>query len=421
MIFFRKPLIFVLVLGILLRLILSVSTIHTDIQHFDLAGFVLGKGNVLNFYDYTFSLDKGDKLLNSFPRELFNYPPMVYLFLGSINWILTNFEDTTFHNEFLFDIKNTLGNPMLFLHLFILKFPYFMFDIGIAILLYALFDSQRNKNLAFTLWMFNPWAIYSTFMVGQFDVIPTFCVILALYLAEKSNTNLLKRILVASFVLGIGASFKIYPLLLLIPIVTFLNNWKQRLVPISVGVLTYILTILPFLPSQGFRSTALVANQTLKSLYAQIPISGGESIILFLATIVFFYLIFLYKNSTVENLWQRLFSILLLFFIFTHYHPQWFLWITPFLIIELIKTNFKHIFVVILMFMAFFGGLLLFEPSLSIGLFSPLNPSLSQIQEIWKIFGASLDINFLRSFFQTIMVACSFYFIYTYFPKNAKR
>lgn len=419
--FFRKPLIFILVLGILIRLVLSVLTFHSDIQHFDLAGFVLGRGNVLNFYDYTFSLDKEDKLLKSYPVELFNYPPMVYLFLGSVNWVLTSFEDTNFHNEFLFNIKNTLGNPQLFLHLFILKFPYLIFDIGTALLLYALFNSQKNKNLAFTLWMFNPWAIYSSFMVGQFDIIPTFLVVLSVYLISKSERiDLYKGVLVSAFILGIGASFKIYPLLLLIPMVALLDNWKKRLVAISVGVLTYILTILPFLPSKGFRSTALVANQTLKSLYAQIPISGGEGMILFLATTFFLYLIFLYKNSSIENLWQRLFIILLLFFIFTHYHPQWFLWVTPFLIIELTLTNFKHLFVVIMMFISFFGGLLLFEGSLSIGLFSPLNPSLSQMQDIWKIFGVNLDTNFLKSFFQTIMVACAIYFIYTYFPKDAK-
>ena len=416
MIFLKKSLVFILVGGILIRLILSAVTFHADIVHFDLAGYVLGKGNILNFYDYTFNVDKSDQLLKTYQKELFNYPPAVYLFLGSVNRFLTGFEDKTFHNSFLFNVKDTLGSPNLFLHLFILKLPYLIFDLAIAFLLYAFFNTQREKNLAFTLWMFNPWAIYSTFLMGQFDVIPTFFVLLSLYFVLKSKRDLFKKSIISAVILGVGASFKIYPLLLLIPLVATLTIWRQRLVAVLIGVLTYVVTILPFIASAGFRSTALVANQTLKSFYSQIPVSGGESIILFLLGIIFFYLIFLSRNSKIENLWQRFFIILLLFFIFTHYHLQWFLWLTPFLIIELVKTNSKHLFVVILMFVAFLGNLSLFESSLSIGLFSPLNPSLSQIPDIWKMLGKNFDLNFLRSLFQTVFVGCAFFFIYTYFP-----
>ncbi len=401
---FKKPLIYILTLGVLIRLFLSAFTFHSDIAHFDLAGYVLGKGNLLNFYDYRV--------------DLFNYPPAVYFSIGTLDWLLTNFTDGNFHNDFLFNFQNTLGDERLYLHLILLKTPYFLFDLLAAYLLFNLFTLRREKIMALTLWIFNPWLLYSTYMIGQFDIIPTSFVILALYVVAK-KTDLQRGVVLASVILGIGASFKIYPLLLLPPLVFLLNSWSKRILVATLGVSVYLATVMPFIGSSGFRSTALVANQTLKSLYAQIPISGGESIILFLAVVGFFYLIFLYRPIEASNLWQRFFIILLLFFSLTHYHPQWFLWLTPFLIIELIRSDFKHLFPIIIMAISFVGLVFLFEQSLSLGLFSPLNPILYNGPSFWQLLNITIDVNFLRSLFQSLFVFAAGYFIFYYFPKKS--
>lgn len=398
----KKPLIFILLAGILIRLVLSAVTFHTDIQHFDLAGYVLGKGNLLNFYDY--------------PAAVFNYPPAIYFSVGGLNWILTNLTDHTFHNDFLFNFQNTLGDLRLHLHLILLKIPYLPFDAIIAYLLYNLFAAKKEKVLAFTLWMFNPWVLYSTYMMGQFDIIPTTFVVLALYIVAKKK-DLNKKVFLGAILLGIGGSFKIYPLLFLLPLAFLLNSWTKRILAIILGVSVYSMTILPFISSLGFRSNALFAGQTFKSLYAQIPISGGESIILFLALSGFFYLVFLYQRE-VSNLWQRFFIMILLFFVFTHYHPQWFLWLTPFLIIELISSNFKHLFLMFVMTVSFLGLVSLFEQSLSIGLFVPLNKNLLDGPNLWQLLIQNYDLNFLRSLFQSLFVGVAGYFIYYYFPKE---
>ncbi len=416
--FLRKPLIFVLLIGILLRLVLSAVTFHPDIVHFDLAGYVIGKGNVSNFYDYTYSLNRDNELLKKYPVDLFNYPPAVYFSIGTINWILTGLTDQSFHNKFLFDFKDTLGDARLYLYLILLKIPYLPFDIATSFLLYNLFVTKKEKVLAFTFWIFNPWVLYSTYMMGQFDIIPTTFVVLALYMITR-RANLDKGVFLAAIFLGLGASFKIYPLLLLPPLAFLLNTWLKRILVIFLGGVVYLATILPFIGSFGFRSTALVANQTLKSLYAQIPVSGGESIILFLSLVGLFYFICLYQAEKAENLWQRFLIILLLFFVFTHYHPQWFLWITPFLIIELIRSNFKHIFLMFVIAVSFLGSVLLFEQSLSIGLFAPLNPLLYNGSSLWQLLGINLDLNLSRSLFQSLFVSVAGYLIYCYFPRKS--
>lgn len=409
----------ILILGLIIRLILIPMTYHSDIQTSDLAGYVIGKGNILSYYDFLPSLPKDDPIFKTYPVNLFNYPPAVYFFLGASSLLLTSWEDPLLHNNFLFNIQNVLGKTQIGLHLFLLKIPFLIFDLALAFLILRMFSSQKEKFLAFSLWLLNPISLYVSFMVGQFDVIPTFFVILSLYFVlKKPHKNPHLNLLFAAIFLGIGGCFKIYPLFLLIPLASFVEDWKKRIETVIVGFIPYFLMILPFLPSQGFRSTALLANQTLKSLYPQIPISGGESIMLFLAFLIFFYLLFLNKKISAQVLWQRFFIILLLFFIFTHYHPQWFLWITPFFIFVLVKSNFQQILAVLVSLVSFIGLLFFFDPGLTVGLFSPIFPHLYTSKSIWQILNISVDYNFLRSILQTIFVGSAFYFIYTYFPKG---
>ncbi len=394
-----KKYLLIIVLGTLLRLILAPISFHSDIAHFDLAGQVISKGYILNLYDYQ-------------PSPPFNYPPAVYFSLGVVNALTTSFEGNSFHNNFLYHYPATLNNWQLNLHLLLLKLPYLIFDLGTLWLLLKIFSTEKKRFLAVLLWEFNPIVLYATYLIGQFDIIPVFFVTLALYLATKEK----KQFLLSALFLGIGAAFKIYPLFLIMPLASMVESWKKRIMIGLVALIPYLLTILPFLKSHGFRSTALVANQSLKSLYATIPISGGESILIFLAALIFFYLIF-FQTKTL--LWEKFFITLLLFFIFTHYHPQWFLWLTPFLMFDLIEKGVKNIPAHLLILFSFISLLFFFDSGLTIGLFSPINSGLYNIASLWQLLHISIDYNFARSFLQTIFVGSALYFLYDYFPRRS--
>lgn len=163
--------------GILIRLLVSPFTYHSDIQTYDLAAFVLQKGYILNFYDFFPNLSHiagCEQVLKTFPNFNFNYPPIVYFFLGGISIFFSFLVGNNFIANFLFNTKAVLGTPILFFHLLTLKLPLLAFDIASAILMYKLFNSPKQKLLAFGLWMFNPIAIFASFFEGQFDIIPTF-------------------------------------------------------------------------------------------------------------------------------------------------------------------------------------------------------------------------------------------------------
>ncbi len=413
----KKFITIVLTTGIILRLILAFTTYHSDIIPFDFAGKVIASGNIANFYDYLWKLPDGDPILKVYPRNLFNYPPLPYFFLGGASLLTTWVVDNNVHDSFVFNFSSILGNPWLNLLLLLLKLPYFLFDIAIAYLLMSFFKNESEKKWAFALWIFNPVNLYATYMIGQFDIIPTFMTVLALYLAPK-------RITWSAFLLGLGAGFKIFPLLFIIPLAFSKSSWNERIKLLFIASATYFVSAFPFLFSEGFRRTAMLAGQTTKSFYAQIPVSGGESVILFLAAVVFMYIIFLYKKTLVEDLWKRFFVIILIFFIFTHFHPQWFLWTMPFFVIELVYTKFKHLPLFAGLIISYVGMITFFDSGLSIGLFAPVNRLLYNLPPFWSILGINVDlntslaINTARSILHTIFVGISAYYIYYYFPKQ---
>ena len=85
----RKKLIIILAVGLVLRLFLSLSTYHSDIVPFDFAGKVIAQGNVANFYDYLWQIPNDHPYLSIYPRNLFNYPPLPYFFLGGLSNLTT--------------------------------------------------------------------------------------------------------------------------------------------------------------------------------------------------------------------------------------------------------------------------------------------------------------------------------------------
>ena len=89
-----------------------------------------------------------------------------------------------------------------------------------------------------------------------------------------------------------------------------------------------------------------------------------------------------------------------------------------FFVIDLVVSKFKHWPLFITTLISYIALIFFFDPGLTIGLFSSINPALYNSLGIWQLIGVSLDINVMRSIFQTIFVGVAIYYIYYYFPKN---
>ena len=396
----------ILILAITLRLFLAFSTFHPDIQTFNLAGKVVSSGNILNLYDFLPSLSDDNPIKNT---AVFNYPPAIYFFHGVFNFLFNLLGLPV--NQFLQDFPSNYGNMLFNLHLLLLKIPYLIFDLLTGFILFKLFSDKKKQELALILWLFNPINLYASYMMGQFDIIPTFFALLSIYFVAKNKLNL------AAISLGVGIAFKLYPLFLVVPLIILGRNFQERIKLIILSLVPYFATMLPYLPSHNFRSVALFTNQSSKSLYAQISVSGGESIIIFPALLIVFYLIIF--TSREKFITWKIYSIpLFLFFIFTHFHPQWLIWLTPFFILEVVSNRYKNTLAISLIFISFLGSLFFFDPSLTIGLFAPIFPSLHSTMSIWEIMNIKIDYNYSRSLLQTIFAGSLTYLIYQYFPRR---
>lgn len=389
----------IIILGLILRIILSLTTFHPDVQVFNLAGKIVASGNILNLYDFSSNLG------------VLNYPPLIYLFHGIFNFFFGTILHLTQMNQFLQNSSSNYGNFAFNINLLLLKIPYISFDLCIGYILFKLFEQTNKGKLAFTLWMFNPINLYATYMMGQFDIIPTFFIILSLYLSIQG------KIKWAALVLGFGIAFKISPIFLVIPLLIFGKNIFEKIKLLALTALPYLVSIMPYLPSRSFRATALFAAQNSKSLYASLPVSGGEAIFYFPAALLVFYL-FVWDQK-IKDCWKLYMIPLLLFFIFTHFHPQWLLWVTPFLIADLIKSGFKNVLAHVLIFLSWLGSLFLFDPSLTMRIFAPIIPVLHNTQSIWVLLKINIDYNLSRSLLQTVFVSAAVFLIYQLFSKKS--
>lgn len=376
-------------IGLTLRLILMPFTVHSDLAATDFGAYLISqKGKIIDFYDYK---------TNS---VVFNYPPLAYLLPGAFMWALSPLYDFSSNLEFTSGSENAFRTSAMYKNLFLLKFPYLIFDFLLAYFLFLLF--KENGERVFRLWMINPFTLYATFAMGQLDVMPTLCVISAILLFRE------KRSILVPVLLGLGGAFKLFPLLFL-PVFALLadkNFWKFART-LVIGGMTYLAAIGPYLLfSSGYRQVALLAQQSDKMLFAKIPVSGAEYIsVFFLGYFIILY-IAVKAKQTVDNFWRFGLATMLLFFSVTHYHPQWLIWLSPFLIWDIVFYKNRHIPYIAIIVTCHTVLTFFFEPSLHVGLFYPVWPSLFKLGLLMNFFPAD-RVFLLKSLLRTLLAATS--------------
>jgi hypothetical protein len=342
-----KKIIPFIIVGILIRLLLSITTFHPDLSIFIIAGKTIILGNHwLSFYDV------------QLPYQLvFNYPPLAYLIPSIIYLPFTGILQATADK-----LINTHPETLFYLPLLIYKLPMILADISIVFLIPKLFNHPKHQFLSQIIWLFNPIAIYVSSMMGQVDTIIATLLIVALIFIKR------KHLVLASIIIALSALIK--PIgLILIPII-FLKDYQDSksklftLPTLLAGPVTYLIGIAPFLSSSNFRAYALMADQTSKSTFAGISIASGHSIPFFLIFYCLTIYLFWIRRLNLKN---ALSAALLSSLVFSHFHPQWFVWVTPIIIISCFTQKRLSLwFVTILAWMIIVFS---FDSSLHVGLF----------------------------------------------------
>ena len=215
----------ILIFGVLIRLILMPITYHPDLLGHSFSAYFLAYEGKINLYDTLASLPPDHPLVKNFGvGDIFIYPPLTYYTLGLFRILVKPLADPKLIPWLMVNLGSLHSYPRLFEHLFLFKLPYLFFDVGLAFLLTSFFDNQRKKRLVFALWMFNPVAIYVSFMIGQLDLLPVFFTVLSLYFYKKGKRY------PAMLSMGVAASYKMYPLFLILPLAFLISDkFKEEL------------------------------------------------------------------------------------------------------------------------------------------------------------------------------------------------
>lgn len=406
---FFQNIIFFLVLGVLLRLILMPITFHPDLLGHSFSAYFLAYEGKINLYETLADLSASHPLVKNFGvSDIFIYPPLTYYTLGIFRILIKPLADPNLIPRLMGNLDFLHSYPRLFEHLFLFKVPYLFFDVGLAFLLASLFEEPKKKRLVFALWMFNPVAIYVPFMIGQLDLLPVFFTVLALYFYKKSRNYM------SMLSMGIAASYKMYPLFLILPLAFLISDkFKERFKLVVAGIFPFVFFIAPFINSSAFRAMVF-SPKSQKMLFMGWALSGAEVVypfVLFLSIIIFFSY---YHRRHISPVTYFL-AILLLVFSVTHFHPQWFLWVIPFLVLESVENNFENIVLTLTIFLGWLFLTLLFEPSLSFGLFNPIWPSLDKSIGLSDIVNKYTNVYQFKSLIRSVFAGASAFLVFKLF------
>lgn len=399
-----KKLILLLILAVVMRLFIAGSTFHADIVGQSLSSYFFAFKNVTNIYDHLATLPATHPLVQHFNvKDIFIYPPLTYFTLGTF----IKGASVIIPESFFLNLMNggSIFQPNLSLYLIVLKLPYLFIDIAMAFVLASLFDKEKQKKWAFLLWLFNPVTFYATFSMGVFDIIPAIFTVLSLVFAKKNKLGL------AALMIGIGTAYKQYPIFLLPFVVFSAKGFWNRFKVLVLGLIPYIVSIAPYLTSPAFKNMVFSA-QSQKMFYMQWMVSGAEGLYPYIIGFVLLVLHAYRTKNLIQKLWKYYLGYFLILFSVTHFHPQWFLWVSPFIIIELVSNNWKNLWLDLTLLGCYLFIILTFDNSLSVGLFAVLDHKLNNFPGIDKLIAAKTDLFFLKSAVRSLFAATGLFLIY---------
>lgn len=234
----------------------------------------------------------------------------------------------------------------IFRTLFLLKFPYLIFDLGCAFLLLAIFLDKKKGLTAFRFWMVNPVIIFSVFIFSRFESIAVFLVLLSLYYAKK---NLLARSL---FSLGIAVITRLYPLILLPFFVIILGKGiRQRLKLTFWGLLPLGIMVALSRLFSGISEIESWAQLPHVNYLTNLRFPPGAAydviFVFFLGYTILFLYTYMKTDHSFVDLWNGSLCLSLLFFATCFFHPHYFMWLMPFLVFMIVEDKrFRGLFAI---------------------------------------------------------------------------
>ncbi len=220
----------------------------------------------------------------------------------------------------------------------LMRLPIFIFDFGTAVVLYYIgkrLKSPVEGRIAALLWFVNPYLLFSIELIGVPDVAATFCVMAAIRLM------LHKRHQFCGIFLGLGLGVKLYPILLLPPLLMFahqhsvLRREKAAILVFGIiGLIGYMLWTLPY--------GTLYLTSYYSPVTQLLPFFGGIYSVNGAAfgLIIFYCVVALFAKKTTSPIAVML-QTLLVFYVLSNwsFYVQYLTWAMPLMALDIAVCN----------------------------------------------------------------------------------
>ncbi len=407
----------IFLLGLLIRFAVMPFTGHYDIRGINFAVYNLPFKGITNVYDVA-ATGPIDYLVNvNFGRDYFIYPPLNYFTLGSFMTILKPLYGQEFANwieGYGNDTLSVVTHPHVWRYLFLMKLPYLFFDIMIRYVLTRLFSTDKDKERVMKYWWLNPIVIFLPYIWGQFDIIPASIMLAGIYFGTKGHGYQ------SALLLGLAASFKNYPLILLpfIAIIFGKNIWHMIKLMV-VGMLPFIVTTMPYWSHEFFRKTVLFSWQSQKMMDFMWAIGGSDGVYPFFIGYFLIIMWSLYKlRGRADQIFTPMVMTLTWYYATTNFHQQWFMWVLPYLVILAVRDP-KLRLICLGVVGLFFLRLVEIQANVTTELLVWLAPAFDDLPKSRYLVGLAYDIHKFRNIVNSMFIALSF-FVSAYLGSRVK-
>ena len=264
-------------------------------------------GNWINPYEY-FKLEP----------ELFPYPP-VMLAVECIGGVLSG-----------------LAGESIFLQNLLFKLPSLFFDcLGMHYLM-VMFPRKR-RYVAF-LYFASPIIIYSTYMHGQLDIIPTTLLLGAISYLTNSRQNKAGKYMLFLF-LALTCKFHIFAVLpILLIYIAKREGWKEATIKTAIPVAAVVLCVIPFW-GEGFRQNVLFNSEQSVLTKITMDYLDIKIYIPILALALLYMKTFTISRLNKDLLYSLCGILFAVFLVLIPPMPGWYVWIVPFITIYFIDMT----------------------------------------------------------------------------------
>ncbi len=265
------------------------------------------RGNWINPYEF-FKAEPG----------LFPYPP-VMLAVECVGGALSG-----------------LGGGSIFLRNVLFKLPSLFFDcLGMH---YLMVMFPRKRRYVALLYFASPIIVYSTYMHGQLDIIPTTLLLGAIAcLTDARQNKTVKYMLLLA--LALASKFHIFAVLpILLVYIAKREGWTKAVVETAIPVAAVVLCVVPFW-GEGFRQNVLLNNEQSVLTKITMDYLDIKIYIPILALALVYMKTFTISRLNKDLLYSLCGILFAVFLVLIPPMPGWYVWIVPFITIYFIDMT----------------------------------------------------------------------------------